>query len=239
MMVSLALRNAVRHLSDGQRRFTMTIESLTLHPGDRKGIVGPSGCGKTTAMDMVALASRPDVADIVTIGDAQRQWIDLRTVDEERMTRIRSRAMGYVLQTPNLLPFLTVEENVMLTQHLVGRKDRPFARTLMSILGVDVPSSVFPSALSVGQCQRIAIARALAHRPTFVMADEPTAALDPDSAGSVMRLLVELAQQQGAAVLVISHDQNLLAQHGFEVIPVRFSSHDTSAMASIKEGGAS
>lgn len=235
-MVSLALRRAVRRLSDGQRHFTMTIESLTLHPGDRKGIVGPSGCGKTTAMDMVALAARPDEADVVSISNAQRQWVDLRAVNEESLTRIRSRAMGYVLQTPNLLPFLTVHENVLLTQELVGRKDKDFARKLMLALGIEVPASVFPSALSVGQRQRVAIARALAHRPAFVMADEPTASLDPDSAGRVMRLFVELAQQQGAAVLVISHDRNLLAQHGFELMPVKFTAGEREAAAEISEG---
>jgi putative ABC transport system ATP-binding protein len=235
-MVSLALRNAVRRLSDGQRRFTMTIQALTLHPGDRRGVVGPSGCGKTTAMDMLALAARPDSADAVSISNAQRQWVDLRSADEEALTRIRSRAMGYVLQTPNLLPFLTVEENIMLTQQLIGKPDRRFAHKLMSALGVEVPPSVYPSALSVGQRQRVAIARALSHRPAFVLADEPTAALDPDTAGRVMRLLVDLAKEQGAAVLVISHDQNLLVKHGFELMSVRFRALGNEAMAEVDEG---
>lgn len=198
--------------------------------------MGPSGCGKTTAMDMVALAARPDEAEIVSLSNAQRRWVDLRAVTEESLTRIRSRSMGYVLQTPNLLPFLTVEENVMLTQDLVGRIDKPFARKLMSALGVEVPPSVFPSALSVGQRQRVAIARALAHRPAFVMADEPTASLDPDSAGRVMRLFVDLAKQQGAAVLVISHDRGLLEEHGFALLPVKFAAGEREATAEIDEG---
>ncbi|WP_372423391.1 ABC transporter ATP-binding protein [Salinarimonas chemoclinalis] len=234
-MSLLAVRNAMRILTDGRRTFEVWIEDLVLGPGMRKAIVGPSGSGKTTAMDMLALASAPDGCDRLVLQETGRRPVDLLRYSAGRLSRVRARRFGYVLQTSGLLPFLTIGENVALPQRLAGRGDRREIRRLLAALDLDVPLSTMPSELSVGQRQRVAIARALAHHPDFVFADEPTAALDPASAARVMHLLTELAAQRGAAVLVISHNVELMEAHGFEILPVHFTTEQDRSWSFIGE----
>lgn len=236
-MATLALRNAVRQLNDGRRAFELRIASLTLAPGERKAIVGPSGSGKTTAMDILALASMPDSCDAMGLHTSHGGWSNLYGVDPERLAQIRAQSFGYVLQTAGLLPFLSVGDNIRLPQRLAGRLDPDHVTRLMRALDIEVPLKTMPSALSVGQRQRVAIARALAHRPAFVLADEPTAALDPATAARVVRLLVDLAVDHGAAIMVISHDQALMANYGFQILPVHFSVRNERCLSVIEDEG--
>jgi putative ABC transport system ATP-binding protein len=235
-MSVLHVRNAVRRLSDDQRSFALAVHALTIGPGDRKAIVGPSGSGKTTAMDLIALASTPDACDVHGIQEEDGRWIDLAHEKPEALARIRASVFGYVLQTASLLPFLSIGDNIRLPQRLSSRMDEELIKELLQSLDVRVPLATMPAALSTGQRQRVSIARALAHRPAFVLADEPTAALDPVNAQRAMHLLVSLAAQQGAGVLVITHDRPLVETHGFEIIPVRFSADDTVFSSIVDDG---
>src|SRR5882724_6759058 len=179
-MTWLCAHGVAQTLEDGERTFHLDIAALSLGPGMRKAIVGPSGSGKTTAMDLLALAGRPRSAEsFLLIGD-DGETIDLGWSARDRRDHaaaVRARYFGYVLQTGLLLPFLTIGENILLAQKLVGTDDRDFAQSLLDELGITAPFSTMPSALSVGQRQRVAVARALAHKPQFLFADEPTAAL--------------------------------------------------------------
>ena len=203
--------------------FHLEVAALTLGPRSRKAIVGPSGSGKTTAMDLLALASRPYKADSFMLVEQDGSAVDLADIHNgagDRAAAIRARKFGYALQAGVLLPFLTVGENVLLAQQLAGVDDPAFARELLGEFGITASLSTMPSALSVGQRQRVAIARALAHKPSFLFADEPTAALDPEAARRTLGTCLDILMAHDAAALIITHDIDLARELDFEVVPV-------------------
>jgi putative ABC transport system ATP-binding protein len=216
-MATLTIRSLVRTLSDGRRRFTMQVPAFALAPGDCKAIVGRTGSGKTTAMDIVALASPPDMAGEFTLADGART-VDLARERRPRvLARLRASHYGYVLQSNPLFPFLTLGENLTLGQRLAGRRDPRLVAYLKQRLDIDLPEGTRVTDLSVGQRQRVAVVRALAHRPRFVLCDEPTAALDPESAHTLVSTILDIAAQTEAAVLVITHAPDLVRDIGFDL----------------------
>jgi putative ABC transport system ATP-binding protein len=226
---ALDLAGVVRTQASGGARFVLEIPSLTLAAGEAVALVGPSGAGKSTALDLAALALAPDRADRLAVAgtDAGPLW---RKGDREALAALRARAIGYVTQTGALLPFLSVGGNIALTQRLSGRHDPALIARLADRLGIAAELAKPPSALSVGQRQRAAIARALAHRPAVVLADEPTAALHPEMADTVLALLVEHCAAQGAALLIATHDAERAAAHGLalrRVVPAAHAARST------------
>lgn len=195
---------------------TVAIDRLVLKPGDRAALIGPSGCGKSTALDLLAAILRPDRADRLTVAGAD--LIRLRAENPTRLIAWRGRHVGYVLQTGGLLPFLTVAENIRLGRRLLGLAGWGPARDIAGILGLDKLLDRRPGQISIGERQRVAVARALAHEPQLVLADEPTAALDPARAAETMALLNGLAAQQGTALLVVTHDADLAEASGLQLI---------------------
>jgi putative ABC transport system ATP-binding protein len=141
--------------------------------------------------------------------------------NHEELARLRARLFGFVLQTGGILPFLTVRGNLELSQDISHRPDPKCIDLLLDRLGIGDLAREWPSRLSVGQRQRVSIGRALAHRPAFVIADEPTAALDPANARRVVRLLLELTAADGAALLVVSHDRALMEEVSIPVLEIR------------------
>jgi putative ABC transport system ATP-binding protein len=139
--------------------------------------------------------------------DIAALW-DRRDVDA--CTALRARHVGVVLQTGGLLPSLPVRENVLVGQRLLGRVDEAWADELLAALGLAVLARRLPAQISIGQRQRVAIARALAHRPSLLLADEPTASLGIEHAPAALDLLLSLARDSGTAVLIVSHDIELL-----------------------------
>jgi putative ABC transport system ATP-binding protein len=209
----LVLEQVRKRRAADDRVFELTVERLALAPGERLAVVGQSGSGKSTLLDLAGLALAPDgartfrlEADGVT-ADVGQLW---RARDLEALAALRARHFGYVVQSGALLPFLSVEDNVHLPLSLTGRRDRERVRDLLARLGIASLGRVLPERLSFGQRQRVAVARALAHRPDFLLADEPTASLDPDNARRVMEALLELTAAEGSALLLVSHDLDLL-----------------------------
>jgi putative ABC transport system ATP-binding protein len=211
------LRGVAKRRQGADRAFELHVGDLTLHPGRSLALVGPSGCGKSTLIDLLALALEPDSAEAFAVADGRGEEVDVaalwRTRRLDRLAGLRARRFGYVLQTGGLLPFLSVGENIALPQRLAGGRDPARVRELAGRLGIADMLGELPGRLSVGQRQRVAIARALAHRPPVVLADEPTASLDPINAAAVFGLFLELVAEEGASLVVATHDREMVAAH--------------------------
>jgi putative ABC transport system ATP-binding protein len=216
----LTLEGITKHRSGRDRSFALTIDRLELRPGDRLLLAGPNGCGKSTLMELIGLALRPDGAARFELAADGRQAVDLQALWQQgrhdELARLRARHMGYLPQTGALLPFLTVRQNILLVQELSGRRDPELVREISRRLDLDPLAAEWPAQLSVGQRQRAAIARAIVHRPSFVLADEPTAALDPANAQAVVQLLVDLVRELDCGLLLVSHEPALAARCGLE-----------------------
>lgn len=217
----LRLRDVRKSRGSGSQRFSLWVPRLDLYPGQRLAVVGASGSGKSTLLDMLALVLSPDPGGELSLRSAQGEqdiaalW---RAGRQDRLAELRSRELGYVLQTGGLLGFLDVRGNIGLSRELLGLGDDGSVRRLAEQLEIVDQLDKRPSALSVGQRQRVGIARALAHSPKLVLADEPTASLDPLNAARVMQLLVEQSQARGACLLLTTHDLQLARSVGLSLL---------------------
>ena len=200
----------------GSQRYSLVIPALALRAGEQVAIVGPSGCGKSTLLDLLALVLAPD-----QVGHFEFNAIDIgslwRADQQSRLAQLRSQHLGYVLQTGGLLGFLDVRGNIALSRQLLGLKDDGSVARLAEQLEISDQLAKKPSALSVGQRQRVSCARALAHAPQLVLADEPTASLDPLNAERVMHALLAQAHEHRAACVIATHDGPLARASGLQI----------------------
>lgn len=176
--------------------------SLQLSPGEYVAVMGESGTGKSTLLNLIAGLDTPDGGRILLDGQ------DIGALDDDARTRLRRARMGFVFQAFHLLPHLSVERNVALPLALNGQQGREAAdrvRELLDAVGMLDRANAAPSQLSGGEMQRVAVARALAHRPGLVLADEPTGNLDSDSAAEVLELLAAQLKRDKAAGILVTH----------------------------------
>ena len=171
--------------------------------GQRVAIVGPSGSGKTTLLNLIGALDRPDRGTVRCLG------MDIASMSEKAAAAFRRKHIGLVFQDDALMPELTVAENIELPLALL--RDGPTARArkvadLLAALGLSSVSGAFPMTLSGGEKQRVAVARAVAHEPELLLADEPTANLDAASAARVLDLIDRISAQKGLTVLLSTHD---------------------------------
>jgi putative ABC transport system ATP-binding protein len=181
--------------------------SVTIASGEIAVLLGRSGSGKSTLLNVIAGIDRPSAGTVLVDGT------DLTALDEQARTRFRRRHIGFVFQFFNLIPLLTVEENLLLPLELNGRADPAGvarARALLERVGLGGRGDSFPDRLSGGEQQRVAIARALVHEPALVLADEPTGNLDVDTAAGVLELLDTLAREAGRTVLMVTHSREVV-----------------------------
>jgi putative ABC transport system ATP-binding protein len=175
---------------------------LQLAPGEYLAIMGESGSGKSTLLNLIAGLDRPDSGRVMFEG------IDLATLDDDAVTRWRRASIGFVFQAFHVLPYLTVLENVALPLDLLGVRDpqrQQRALLLLEACGIAALAPRYARELSGGELQRIAIARALVHRPRLVLADEPTGNLDARTAQQILRLLREQLHANAASAILITH----------------------------------
>jgi putative ABC transport system ATP-binding protein len=181
--------------------------SVDVEGGSSLAIMGPSGCGKSTLLALIGALALP-TSGTVMIGE--RTISDL---PERQRVRFRREALGMVYQADNLLPHLTVEENVGLQLAICRLDARGIEHddptTLLERLGLGDLAKRFPDQLSGGQRQRVAVARAIVHRPSLILADEPTGALDEENARAVIELLVEVQHEIGATFVLVTHDRRI------------------------------
>ncbi|WP_161988468.1 ABC transporter ATP-binding protein [Elioraea sp. Yellowstone] len=229
-----SLRNVRRTREGGGRRFVLEVPALEIAPGARLALLGPSGSGKSTLLDLLALVLRPDPGSERFLFAAGAAPLDVAAAwqgDETPLATARAAHLGYVLQTGGLLPFLTVRANIALPARLAGREDRARVEELALRLGVASVLDSPAEAISVGQRQRAAIARALVHRPAVVLADEPTAAVDPAMAVEVMALLLAETEAAGAALVLATHDHAMVARLDLPVARFAVADRDGAAVA--------
>lgn len=200
----------------GSQRYSLVIPALALRAGEQVAIVGPSGCGKSTLLDLLALVLAPDQVGQFEFNrqDIAGLW---RADKQSTLAALRSEHLGYVLQTGGLLGFLDVRGNIALSRQLLGLKDDGSVARLAEQLEIGDQLAKKPAALSVGQRQRVSCARALAHAPQLVLADEPTASLDPLNAKRVMHALLAQAGKHRAACVIATHDEPLARASGLQV----------------------
>ncbi len=182
--------------------------SLAVEPGSFTALMGPSGCGKSTLLHLCGAMERP------TRGEIRFEATALSTMTDEALTRLRRDRIGFVFQSFNLLPTLTVLENIALPLRLAGATRSSAAgpaTALAERVGLSHRLAHVPAQLSGGEKQRAAIARALVHSPKLVIADEPTGSLDSANGEKVVALLRELNQETGVTLLLATHDQAVAA----------------------------
>lgn len=189
------------------RRTILNQLDLRVNSGDRIAIVGPSGSGKTTLLNMIGTLDRPDSGKMLFDGQ------NLSVLSDQELAVFRNEKIGFVFQMHHLLPQLTLLENVLLptltNKKLQGKQTLERAKHLIERMGLSSVSHQKPSQLSGGECQRTAVARALINRPKLILADEPTGALDHQSAFNLTDLLVELNKEEGLSLIVVTHSMEI------------------------------
>lgn len=191
---------------EGQRVAIVNVPAFDLAAGEQRALRGESGSGKTTFLHLIAGILAADSGRVAIDG------IEMTGLAEAKRDRLRAEKIGYIFQTFNLLQGYTVLENVVLGMSFGPHgADRAHARQMLERVGLGHRLNHFPRQLSTGQQQRVAVARALANRPKLVLADEPTGNLDRKHAREALALIREVSREQGAALLLVSHDEQTLA----------------------------
>ena len=206
----------------GEQGFDLTIPELTIRRGEKVALVGFSGCGKSTLLDLLAMVLRPDTADEFTFTTLDLKRLNVaetwRQRNNNKLAQTRLRFIGYVLQTGGLLPFLSVYDNIGLSLYGLGQPAQEAIRRLAAKLGIERHLQKYPMQLSVGERQRVAIARAMVHEPSVVIADEPTASLDPINAAEVMRIFTQIVDEKDVTFIVATHEWERVKELGFRRI---------------------
>jgi putative ABC transport system ATP-binding protein len=215
----LTIKNLVKLRIQGGISFELRIPQLELPRGGFIAVVGESGCGKSTLLDLLALVLRPTQSDSFYIHNTIPEWqterLDIgafwETGNENALAQIRREKLGYVLQTGGLLPFLSVEQNLLLPCRVKNISSNECAvRALAKRMGVETLLAKKPQFLSGGQRQRVAILRAIIHHPEIILADEPTAAVDRERAIAIVKDFHSLAKEKGCTIVIVTHNRALI-----------------------------
>lgn len=202
---SIEIRDLKVILNQGAARsFVFDLPFWEVRPGEQVALFGRSGCGKSTLLHVLSGVLSPTAGRVRVCGT------DLAALNEAARDAFRAREIGYVFQSLNLLPGYTALENVLLGATFARRADRSSAVSLLKTMGLAGRMDHPPSALSLGEQQRVAVARALVKEPALVLADEPTASLDPRSSAQVIELLQSACRGCGSTLVLVTHEMEIL-----------------------------
>jgi len=206
-----SLRDVVKSRVAEGAGFRLRIPKVDILPREHVALVGHSGCGKSTLLDMLALVLHPDDAACFEMRTGEgAEALDVHQLwqrkGQNRLSLLRKQYIGYVLQQGGLLPYLTVRENIELPRQLLGLPEDDTVNSISRVMGIHRQLDKLPGLLSAGERQRVAFARALAHRPKILLADEPTASLDPITARKIMGVVMELVKGLDITLIIASHD---------------------------------
>jgi len=194
------------YLSGGREITVLRDITFELEPGGFLAVTGPSGSGKSTLLGLLAGLDRPTRGRVILDGE------DLSALSEDERARVRADKVGFVFQFFHLIPTLTARENVQVPLELRGEDGRARAAELLARVGLQGRGHHYPAQLSGGEQQRVAVARAFAHRPRILFADEPTGNLDAANGANVVALLGELNRELGTTLVLVTHETDLAAR---------------------------
>ncbi|WP_437887965.1 ABC transporter ATP-binding protein [Phytobacter sp. V91] len=208
----------------GAQAHHVYLPQLSLRPGQVVAVTGESGCGKSTLLEAIGLLLAPASVGRFELHDEKLLDVAalLKNRQQAALADVRARHLGFVLQNGGLLPFLSVQDNIRLPCQLLGKTpDKAMLNRVVETLKLGPLLSKLPAQLSFGERQRTAFARAILHRPGLVLADEPTAALDPYNAQQLFSLFIDLVAQEGMMALVVCHDWPLVQRFNLPCLVAR------------------
>jgi ABC-type lipoprotein export system ATPase subunit len=229
MLAINKIRKAFRQ-PDGTETPILDVPEYRLAAGEQAVLIGPSGCGKTTLLHVIAGITRPDSGQVFIDG------VELTKFSESARDRIRADKLGYVFQTFNLLPGFSALENVMLGMTFAtNRSSGDRAKKLLDRVGLSHRLSSRPSTMSVGEQQRVAVARALANKPKLLLADEPTANVDPRNQQQIIDLIRDTCREENIALIIVTHAMEVAKQ--FDRVDRLDELNQVVASANVASGG--
>ncbi len=184
----------------------LNVSHFKLEEGEQVALIGQSGGGKTTLLNVISGITRPDTGKVIIGG------VDVTDLPEPARDRFRAERIGIVFQTFHLLPAFTALENVLLGMAFAGKQSRKYATELLDLMGLKGRMNHRPGQLSVGEQQRVSVARALASRPRLMLADEPTASVDLANQENILKLLQETCREKNVSLLLVTHSQEVSSQ---------------------------
>lgn len=205
----LELNGVTKTYKQGHETLTVLDHiSMKVNRGEFGAILGPSGSGKSTLLSIIGALTSPSSGEVILNGR------NVHEMNGKEQTALRMKEIGFIFQQSNLVPFLTVEEQLLLVGKLNRQKNQPQERAtaLLSHLGLEERSSHYPEQLSGGEQQRVAIARALMNEPKLILADEPTASLDRERGKSVVELLLKETKERNIATIMVTHDESMIGE---------------------------
>lgn len=207
-MTGLVLKNVTKTFKEGASTVdALKNVSLTVNPGEFIAIIGPSGSGKSTLLSIAGALLQPSTGEVLVNGT------DIGKMKEKDLSAFRLTDVGFILQTSNLIPYLTVLDQLLLVRKMKGKvtsEDTKFAKTLLTELGLGDKFQKIPNELSGGERQRVAIARAFVNNSNIILADEPTASLDSKRAFEVVKQIRKEVKERNKAAIMVTHDERML-----------------------------
>ena len=216
----------------GKSSFRVCLPELKLRAGDVVVIQGDSGSGKSTLLEMIGMILKPDKVDgfklFLDNNDLDiAKWINNNDINQ--LANIRAQYLGFMLQTGGLLPFLKIYDNILLPIKLLQKNvDNSRLEYLIDKLGISHLLNKYPKQLSIGERQRASFIRSIIHKPALLLADEPTSALDPYNANLLFDLIIEQAQQDNIAAIIVTHDWQRISTKGLFTLSAKLVSSHSS-----------
>lgn len=207
-MSGIQLKHVSKRYKEGEfETVALKNASLSVNPGEFVAIIGPSGSGKSTFLSISGALLQPSEGDVF-IND-----INIATLNERKLSKVRLDEIGFILQTSNLIPYLNVLDQLLVVKKMkksVSKEDKLFATELLTDIGLGNKLKKYPNELSGGERQRAAIARAFMNNPNIILADEPTANLDTNRAYEVVELIAKEVKARNKAAIMVTHDERML-----------------------------
>lgn len=211
--MQIKLKNISKnYLEAGQQHLIFNDINVTIDTGDVIALVGPSGSGKTSLLNLISGIDEADTGEILIVDDCLHNNLNISTMSDEQKTLFRRHSIGFIFQFFNLIPTLTVLENIQFPLELCDKLDDSSAgriSTLLQRLSIENKQHQYPECLSGGEQQRVAIARAVIHQPDILLADEPTGNLDDETGRQVMNIMLELTKEYQMTMLIVTHSMDI------------------------------